>query len=63
MEEQKNNILSEYTRDMAPEQKAELEEKVSSMTEEELKEFRNSLDPDSMGFYGEESVEHGSTKD
>lgn len=63
MEEQKNDILSEYTRDMAPEQKAELEEKVSSMTEEELKEFRNSLDPDSMGFYGEESVEHGSTKD
>lgn len=63
MEEQKKDISSEYTRDMTPEQKAELEEKVSSMTEEELKEFRNSFDPDSMGFYGEESVENDSTKD
>lgn len=63
MEDQNKDILSEYTRDMAPEQRAELQEKVSSMTEEELKEFRNSLDPDSMGFYGEESVEHGSIED
>lgn len=36
--------------------KKEDEQKVSNMTEEELKEFRNSLDPDSMGFFGEESV-------
>ena len=50
------DILSEYTKDMTPEQRAELQEKVSNMTEEELKEFRNSLDPDSMGFFGEESV-------
>lgn len=53
---QNKDILSEYTKDMTPEQIAELQEKVSSMTEEELKEFRNSLDPDSMGFFGEESV-------
>ena len=54
--EQSKDILSEYTKDMTPEQRAELQEKVSNMTEEELKEFRNSLDPDSMGFFGEESV-------
>lgn len=57
MAEQSKDILSEYTKDMTPEQRAELQEKVSNMTEEELKEFRNSLDPDSMGFFGEESVE------
>jgi len=56
MAEQSKDILSEYTKDMTPEQRAELQEKVSNMTEEELKEFRNSLDPDSMGFFGEESV-------
>ena len=56
MAEQSEDILSEYTKDINPEQRAELQEKVSNMTEEELKEFRNSLDPDSMGFLGEESV-------
>ena len=54
MAEQSKDILSEYTKDMTPEQREELQEKVSNMTEEELKEFRNSLDPDSMGFFGEE---------
>ncbi len=63
MEEQNKDILSEHTEGMTPEQRVELQEKISSMTEEELKEFRNSLDSDNMGFYGEESVEHGSTKD
>lgn len=48
--------MAEQSKDMTPEQRAELQEKVSNMTEEELKEFRNSLDPDSMGFFGEESV-------
>ncbi len=56
MAEQTKDILSEHTKDMTPEQRAELQEKVGSMTEEELKEFRNSLDPDNMGFFGEESV-------
>ena len=59
MAEQSKDILSEYTKDITPEQRAELQEKVSNMTEEELKEFRNSLDPDSMGFFGEESVSDG----
>ena len=56
MAEQTKDIISEYTKDMTPEQREELQEKVSNMTEEELKEFRNSLDPDNMGFFGEESV-------
>ena len=56
MAAQSKNILSENNKNITPEQRAELQEKVSNMTEEELKEFRNSLDPDSMGFFGEESV-------
>lgn len=56
MTEQNRDILSEYTKDMTPEQRAELQERVSKMTEEELREFRNSADPDNMGFFGEESV-------
>jgi len=57
MAEQSKDILSEYTKDMTPEQRAELQEKVSNMTEEELKEVRHRLDPDSMGFFGGGSVE------
>lgn len=56
MAEQNKDILSEYTKEMTQEQRTELQEKVSNMTEEELKEFRNSLDPDSMGFFGKESL-------
>ena len=63
MAEQSKDIFSEHTKEMTPEQRIELQEKVSNMTEEELKEFRNSLDPDSMGFFGEECVGYGSTKD
>lgn len=63
MAEQSKDILSEYTKDITPEQRAELQEKVSNMTEEELKEFRNSLDPDSMGFLERRVCRNGSTKD
>ncbi len=49
-------ILSEHTKDMAPEQRAQLQEGVGGMTEEELREFRNGFDPDTMGFYGEECI-------
>jgi len=56
MAEQSKDIFSEHTKEMAPEQRTELQEKVSNMTEEELKEFRNSLDPNSMGFFGEGCV-------
>jgi len=51
---EKKNILSEHTKDMEPEQIEELQQKTGSMTEEELREFRNSFDPDKMGFCGEE---------
>jgi len=53
---QNQDILSEQTKDMTQEQRKELQEKVGNMTEAELEEFRGNLDPDSMGFFGEESV-------
>lgn len=56
MAEQTKDILSEYLKDTTPEQRAEIQEKVGNMTEGELLEFRNSLEPDSMGFFGEESM-------
>lgn len=63
MAEQSRDIFSEHTKEMTPKQRTELQEKVSNMTEEELKEFRNSLDPDSMGFFGEECANDDSTED
>lgn len=63
MAEQSKDILSEYTKDITPEQRAELQEKVSNMTEEELKEFRNSLDPEQHGFLERRVCRNGSTKD
>lgn len=53
-EQTKKDILSEYTKDMTAEEIAELQAKIEAMTEEELKEFRNSMNPDDMGFCGEE---------
>lgn len=49
-------IKSEHTRNMTAEEKEELRAKVEKMTPEELRQFRNSMDADSMGFFGEESV-------
>jgi hypothetical protein len=63
MAEQTKVLRSEYTKDMSPEELAELQEKVGQMSEEELKAFRNSMNPDDMGFFGEESVDDDSTKD
>lgn len=63
MAEQTKVLRSEHTKDMNPEELAELQEKVGQMSEEELKAFRNSMNPDDMGFFGEESVDDGSTKD
>ena len=63
MAEQTKVLLSEHTKDMSPEELAELQEKVGQMSEEELKAFRNSMNPDDMGFFGEESVDDDSTKD
>lgn len=56
-------LLSEQTKDMTAEELQELQARVAGMAPEELKEFRNSQDPDSMGFWGEESVCDGSTED
>jgi len=63
MAEQTKVLRSEHTKDMSPEELAELQEKVGQMSEEELKAFRNSMNPDDMGFFGEESVDDDSTKD
>lgn len=60
---QTKGILSEHTKDMAPEQREGLQEEVGKMAEGELKRYRNSLGPDNMGFFGEESVWYGSAKD
>lgn len=54
MADQEKKVLSEHTKDMTPEQREELLQRTGSMTEEELKEFRNSFEPDEMGFFGEE---------
>ena len=63
MAEQTKVLRSEHTKDTSPEELAELQEKVGQMSEEELKAFRNSMNPDDMGFFGEESVDDGSTED
>lgn len=63
MAEQTKVLRSEHTKDMSLEKLAELQEKVGQMSEEELKAFRNSMNPDDMGFFGEESVDDDSTKD
>lgn len=63
MAEQTKVLRSEHTKDMSPEELAELQEKVGQMSEEELKAFRNSMNPDDMGFFREESVDDDSTKD
>lgn len=47
-------MKSEHTKKMTPEELADLQKQVGEMTEEELREFRNSFDPDKMGFSGEE---------
>lgn len=62
-EQTKCVLLSEHTKDMSLEELAELQEKVGQMSHEELKVFRNSINPDDMGFFREESVSDGSTED
>lgn len=53
---QVKEILSEHVKDMAPEERKELQEKVNRMTKKELETFRNSVDADCMGFFGEEGT-------
>ena len=52
-----NTVLSEHTVEMTPEEREKLRQEIIQMSDDELKEFRNSLDPDSMGFFGEEGAE------
>jgi hypothetical protein len=47
---------SEFTKNMTDDEIKDLQDKVKNMTEDELIAFRNSFDPDSMGFCGEEGV-------
>lgn len=47
-------IRSEHTKNMTAEEMEKLQQEVAGMTPEQLKEFRNSKDADSMGFWGEE---------
>lgn len=49
-------IKSEHTKDMTAEEREELRARVENMTPEELRKFRNYMDADGMGFFGEESV-------
>lgn len=49
-------MKSEHTKNMQPEELAALRKTVESMNDEELAEFRNSFDPDKMGFDGEEGA-------
>lgn len=47
-------MKSEHTKSMSDAEIKDLREEVAQMDEEQLAEFRNSFDPDEMGFYGEE---------
>jgi hypothetical protein len=49
-------VPSEYTKDMSYYQLHGIRLDASKMTEEELKEFRNSFNPDEMGFAGDEGI-------
>lgn len=52
----REGLRSEQTKDMTAEEREALQARVENMTPEELRQFRNSMDADSMGFFGEESV-------
>lgn len=49
-------LTSEHTKNMSEEEKKELQDKINKMSPDELKKFRNNMDPDSMGFAGEEAI-------
>ena len=49
-------IKSEHTKDLSTEELKALQDKVAKMTPEELKTFRNSHNPDLMGFSGQEAI-------
>lgn len=49
-------MKSEHTKNLTPEELAEIRKNVENMNEVELTVFRNSFDPDEMGFDGEEGA-------
>ena len=51
-----NMIRSEAHKDFSDEQIQEIQEKVANMSEDELEEFLTNIDPDTMGFDGEEGM-------
>lgn len=50
-------IKSEATKNMSMDDALKMRDIVSKMNPLELKQFRNSYDPDIMGFYGEEAAD------
>jgi hypothetical protein len=52
-----NSILSEHTAELSPEEREKLRLEILQMSEDELKVYRNSVDPDKMGFSGEEGTD------
>lgn len=49
-------MKSEHTKNLQPEELSKLKENVAAMNDDALEEFRNSFDPNKMGFNGEEGV-------
>lgn len=49
-------MRSEHTKNLQPEELAKLKADVAAMDGDKLAEFRNSFDPDKMGFDGEEGA-------
>lgn len=49
-------MKSEHTKDLQPEELSKLKEDVAAMDDDALAEFRNSFEPDEMGFSGEEGA-------
>lgn len=47
-------MSSEHTKNMTEQERLKLQYDVENMSPEELSKFRNSFDPDSMGFDGSE---------
>lgn len=50
-------IRSEHTKNFTDNEINTLQNKIMNMTPDELKNFRNSFDPDLMGFNGKEAID------
>ena len=54
-----NMISSESMKNLTKREQVELQKQIQGMSPDDLKVFRNSFDPDEMGFDGEEGVTDG----